>query len=130
TVGPMKNRRVARSVSSDRFRQAPPEPSLRVRDPVDLLGAVPFLLGYHPADSIVVLGVHLQMHLMTVRYDLPPPGAEPIQLLQGRFRDPALLLRRQGVSGVLMIGYGEAERVAPAMEFLHRTFRLSGLAVL
>src|SRR5262249_33826642 len=33
-------------------------------------------------------------------------------------------------SGVLMIGYGEAERVAPAMEFLHRTFRLSGLAVL
>src|SRR5262245_15191820 len=98
----MKNRRVARSVCSDRFRRPPPEPSLRVREPVDLLGAVPFLLGYHPTDSIVVVGVHRQLHRMTIRYDVPPAGADPAQLLRGRFPDPALLLRRHGVSGVLM----------------------------
>jgi hypothetical protein len=103
---------------------------LRVRDPVDLLGAVPFLLGYHPTDSIVVVGVRRQIHLMTVRYDVPPAGADPTQLLRGRFPDPALLLRQQGVSGVLMVGYGEAERVAPAMEFLHRSYRLAGFSVL
>jgi hypothetical protein len=126
----MKNRRVAHSVSADRFRRTPPPASLRVRDPVDLLGAVPFLLGYHPANSVVVVGVHRQIHLMTARYDLPPPDADPEEYLRGRFPDPAQLLRRQGVSGVLLVGYGEAQRVAPAMECLHRIYRLAGFTVL
>ena len=72
----MKNRRVARYVSTDRFRQSAPDPPLRLRDPVDVLAAMPFLLGYHPTDSLVVVGVHRHLHRMSIRYDLPPLGAD------------------------------------------------------
>jgi hypothetical protein len=126
----MRNRRVARSISTERFRLSPPDPPLRLRDSVDLLAAVPFLLGYHPADSIVVVGVHDQTQRMTVRYDLPPPGVDVADHLGARAGDPVLVLRRFGVSAVLLIGYGEPHRVAEPMLWLHRVYRLGGLDVL
>src|SRR5262245_31389189 len=127
----MKNRRVARSISTGRFRQAsPPDPPLRLRDSVDVLAAVPFLLGYHPSDSIVVVGVHRQLHRMTVRYDLPPPGVDIPEYLGARVGDPVTVLLRLGVSAVLLIGYGDPERVADSMRWLHRAYRSAGLDVL
>jgi hypothetical protein len=124
----MKNRRVARSVSSDPLplRDRP----LRLRNPVDLLAAVPFLLGYHPSDSVVVVGVHRQAFLLSVRYDLPPPGADADEYLRTRIEDPVLTLRRQGVSAVLLVGYGPPERVAPSMRWLHEAYRRGGFQVL
>jgi Domain of unknown function (DUF4192) len=126
----MRNRRVARSISTERFRLTPPDPPLRLRDSVDLLAAVPFLLGYHPADSIVVVGLHDQMQRMTVRYDLPPPGADVADHLGARAGDPVVVLRRSGVSAVLLIGYGEPGNVAESMRWLHRAYRLGGLDVI
>lgn len=126
----MKNRRVARYVSTDRFRQSAPDPPLRLRDPVDVLAAIPFLLGYHPTDSLVVVGVHRHLHRMSIRYDLPPPGAEVPEFLTAHIGDPVTVLRQQGVSAVLLIGYGEPERVAEPMQWLHRAYRLGGLHVL
>jgi hypothetical protein len=126
----MKNRRVARSVSSDRLPLPLRDRPLRLRDPVDLLAAVPFLLGYHPSDSVVVVGVHRQAHLLSVRYDLPPPGADPDEYLGTRIADPVLTLRRQGVSAVLLVGYGPPERVAPSMRWLHEAYRHGGFQVL
>lgn len=126
----MRNRRVARSISTERFRLTPPDPPLRLRDSVDLLAAVPFLLGYHPADSIVVVGVRDQLHRMTVRYDLPPPGVDVADHLEARVGDPVLVLRGFGVSAVLLVGYGEQGRVAESMRWLHRAYRSGGLDVL
>ncbi len=49
-------------------------PPTRLRDPGDLIAAVPHLLGFHPSDSIVVLVVRDHDVTMTLRVDLPPPG--------------------------------------------------------
>ncbi|QQQ77945.1 DUF4192 domain-containing protein [Saccharothrix sp. 6-C] len=49
-------------------------PSTRLRDPGDLIAAVPHLLGFHPSDSVVVLVVSDDDVAMTLRVDLPPAG--------------------------------------------------------
>ncbi|PSL56331.1 uncharacterized protein DUF4192 [Saccharothrix carnea] len=49
-------------------------PPTRLRDPGDLIAAVPHLLGFHPSDSVVVLVVRDHDVTMTLRADLPPPG--------------------------------------------------------
>ncbi|MEU4743344.1 DUF4192 domain-containing protein [Actinosynnema sp. NPDC023658] len=49
-------------------------PPTRLRDPGDLIAAVPHLLGFHPSDSIVVLVAQDHDVAMAVRVDLPPPG--------------------------------------------------------
>lgn len=54
---------------------ARPEPVARARDIADLIVLIPHLLGFHPAQSIVVLGLTGNRIGPTLRYDLPPPGA-------------------------------------------------------
>jgi hypothetical protein len=122
------SRRVARTITASGLTEASVQRPLRLREPVDLLAAVPFLLGYHPTDSVVVLGVHLHAHVLSVRYDLPPPGMDAGRHLR-TYGEHVLLLRRQGCSAVLMVGYGPPDRVAPAMQWLNRTYRLGGLEV-
>lgn len=49
-------------------------PTPRLHDPGELIAAVPHLLGFHPADSLVVLVVEGHGITLTLRADLPPPG--------------------------------------------------------
>lgn len=81
-----------------------------------ILAIVPHLLGFHPADSLVVLGVggpHARIRL-AFRYDLPdPPEA-------GLAADVAVhagaVLARQHLSAAIIIGYGSAEIVNPVLD--------------
>jgi hypothetical protein len=50
-----------------------PAETLRVRGPVDLIHAVPYLLGFHPVRSLVVVGLAEHRVRVTVRLDLPEP---------------------------------------------------------
>jgi hypothetical protein len=87
-----------------------PESTLTVRSSAELIAAVPFLLGFHPADSLVVVAVRDRRVLFAGRYDLPPlDSAEDLAL------HLAALIAREGVSGATLIGYGEATRVTPAV---------------
>nr|WP_305070542.1 DUF4192 family protein [Micromonospora sp. 4G55] len=52
-------------------------PRLTVRSPADLLAAVPYLLGFHPADSVVVVAMRAQRVVFAARADLPDRGADP-----------------------------------------------------
>lgn len=45
-------------------------PVLRVNGPSDLIDAVPFLLGFHPADSLVLVGMSAGRVIVTARLDL------------------------------------------------------------
>ncbi len=45
-------------------------PTLRVRDPGDLIEAIPYLLGFHPRDSLVVVGLDGSQVGVTARVDL------------------------------------------------------------
>jgi len=49
------------------------EPPLKLRSPLDIIDAIPYLLGFEPADSIVVLSLRgKRSHLgLTARADLP-----------------------------------------------------------
>ncbi|MGW6933852.1 DUF4192 domain-containing protein [Lentzea sp. NPDC054927] len=49
-----------------------PKP-VRVRGPGDLYAAIPHLMGFHPADSLVVLVLKDNLISMTMRVDLPRP---------------------------------------------------------
>ncbi|MFD0884059.1 DUF4192 domain-containing protein, partial [Streptosporangium algeriense] len=103
----------------------PSPPGLLLASPQDVLGAVPYLVGFHPSDSLVVIGLkgrppRCRLRL-TVRWDLPlaPPG--PGGLLP--------LLAEEGITQVIAIGYGPGTLVTPAMDLTVGLFRQSGVTV-
>ena len=49
---------------------APDIPLLRISGPADLLQAVPYLLGFHPQSSLVIIGLDQSRLVVTVRLDL------------------------------------------------------------
>ncbi|MEP7019496.1 MAG: DUF4192 domain-containing protein [Pseudonocardiales bacterium] len=49
---------------------APDVPLLRIKGPADLLQAVPYLLGFHPESSLVIIGLDHEQLVVTVRLDL------------------------------------------------------------
>ena len=51
---------------------------LAVRSPADLIAAVPYLLGFHPADSVVAVALRGRQIIFAARADLPEPGADPV----------------------------------------------------
>jgi hypothetical protein len=48
----------------------PKPPALRLAGPIDLLCAIPYLLGFHPQESLVVVGVDGTRLIVTARLDL------------------------------------------------------------
>ncbi|GAA1310868.1 DUF4192 domain-containing protein [Saccharothrix xinjiangensis] len=78
----------------------------RLHDPGDLIAAVPHLLGFHPADSVVLLVVEHHTVAMTLRADLPPPDhpAGPVE----RLLTPAA--RHRGATTVaVVVGGGSGD---------------------
>ena len=60
-------------------------PAIRVSTPGDLIEAVPYLLGFHPSESLVVIGFDepertARQVTITARLDLHPDGADPAAL--------------------------------------------------
>jgi Domain of unknown function (DUF4192) len=47
-----------------------PLPALRVRGPADLVRTIPYLLGFHPARSLVLVGLHHGRVVVSARLDL------------------------------------------------------------
>ncbi|HEX6075419.1 MAG TPA: DUF4192 family protein, partial [Micromonosporaceae bacterium] len=54
--------------------RSPQSESLRLRSASDLLAAVPYLIGFHPSDSLVLVGFGDRMVRFLARADLPEPG--------------------------------------------------------
>ena len=54
-------------------------PVIRLGSPADLVDAVPYLLGFHPTDSIVLIAVRGSKRRvgLTLRLDLPALAADP-----------------------------------------------------
>ncbi|MFB9234583.1 DUF4192 domain-containing protein [Plantactinospora siamensis] len=53
-------------------------PRLMVRSPADLIAAVPYLLGFHPSDSLVVVALRGPRVEFAARVDLPEPPSGPV----------------------------------------------------
>lgn len=86
------------------------EPRLTLTSPADILAAVPYLVGFHPHDSLIVIGIDDAEVKVTARWDLPvPPGAlSPLTQLMARER----------VTRLIAVGYGPGARVTPAIDQL------------
>ncbi|MER6177996.1 DUF4192 domain-containing protein [Streptosporangium sp. NPDC001681] len=101
------------------------QPRLLLGSTEDVLGAVPYLLGFHPTESLVVIGLtgglpRSRLHL-TVRWDLP--------LASGGLGDIVPLFRKEDVTQVVMVGYGSGPLVTPAIDEAGALFRGGGLTV-
>jgi hypothetical protein len=87
-------------------------PTLRVDGPGDLLQAIPYLLGFHPRESLVLVGLSERRLVVTARLDLAdladPP--EPADVLA----DVVRAISRGGAREVIGVVYDDGARPAPA----------------
>lgn len=75
---------------------------LALRTPADLLAAIPFLLGFHPRDSVVVVGLRARHVVFAARGDLgEPPGF--VEYVTS-------VVMRQDVDTAAVVGYGTDQR--------------------
>jgi hypothetical protein len=106
-----------------------PRSRVQVGSPDGVLAVVPHLLGFYPSRSLVVLGVTGPHDRVTLsfRYDLPdPPDAE---LAVDIAAHACAVLSREAIPAALLIGYGPAELVKPAIEPLISGLLHAGLDI-
>jgi hypothetical protein len=96
-----------------------------LRTPTDVLAAVPYLLGYQPTDSVVLLGLRARKVVFQVRADLPTPGDRAALVTH-----VCEVVARQRVTTALIVGYGEVDAVTPAVEALRAGLSRRGIRVL
>lgn len=89
-------------------------PRLSVRSTADLIAAVPYLLGFHPTDSVVVVAMRGRRVIFAARGDLPAPGY-PVTTREAAAQITAIV-GRQRADAVTVLGYGPAARVTPAVD--------------
>ncbi len=102
---------------------------VQVRDAGTLLAVVPHLLGFHPADSLVVIAVGGPHHRVRLafRYDLPDP---PDRSLAAAIADHTVtLLHRQQLSTAVVIGYGPGTLVTPVADLLRDVLPPAGIGL-
>lgn len=99
---------------------------IRLRGPADILAALPFQLGYHPDEAVVVVALAGRAIGLVQRLDLPPEDevdAAVAALL------PALV--RERPSAVLLVGYESSRLPAvPVLDALDAALEDQGIDVL
>lgn len=107
----------------------PGTPRVRLSSPADVLAVIPHLLGFHPAQSLVVVGAGgpRQRIELGFRYDLPdPPDAAVTRQIAGH---AAAVLVHRKITTVIGIGYGPGRLVSPVMDGFAAAARRGGLEV-
>jgi hypothetical protein len=73
--------------------------AVRVRGPGDLVQVIPYLLGFHPVDSVVLVGFAAGRVMVTARADWADVDAPVLQQMFAT-------LRRGGAREIVAVGYG------------------------
>ncbi|MFG1698949.1 DUF4192 domain-containing protein [Nonomuraea sp. NPDC049309] len=95
------------SDTSDPFKFSA-EPCLTLTSPTDILAAVPYLVGFHPTTSLVVVGLADGRAKMVARWGLPfPPGT---------LNAMAAIIDREAITDLVIVGYGPGDLVTPAVD--------------
>ncbi|MFG1942513.1 DUF4192 domain-containing protein [Nonomuraea sp. NPDC048826] len=81
---------------------------LTLTSPADILAAVPYLVGFHPSDSLIVVGLTGSQAKVAARWDVPMPPGTLAPLVP--------LFEREAVTQVVIVGYGPGEAVTPAVD--------------
>ncbi|MET7396308.1 DUF4192 domain-containing protein [Dactylosporangium sp. NPDC005572] len=105
---------------------------LRLTSREDIVVAVPYLVGFHPTDSLICIVLNHQRILdrqlirLVVRLDLPQLSEIPE--LAAPAAQAAALIAQYG-SAAILIGYGPAERVEPTAAVLTTALRAASMEV-
>lgn len=100
---------------------------LALHTPDDLLAAVPYLLGFHPADSVVLVGFDGVLLVFTLRADLPSRADSAACRSLARYL--ASVSGEHGVSEVVVVAYGSRSRVQRVMPALISAIEQAGIEV-
>jgi len=98
-------------------------PTLTLRNPSDLAAAVPYLLGFHPADSLVVIGLRDAQATVVQRWDLGLDADDMANAI-------ADLLGRSPAASVLLAGFGEPAAVRPVLVRVRESLAVPVLAAI
>ncbi|MFI7208465.1 DUF4192 domain-containing protein [Micromonospora aurantiaca (nom. illeg.)] len=94
----------------------------------DLLAAVPYLLGFHPADSLVAIGLTGHRIAVAARADLPTPATIP-DWAPVAARQHLALLRNVDATAAILIGYGPATAVTPVVDAITPQLHAAGVTI-
>jgi hypothetical protein len=99
---------------------------IRLRGPADILAALPFQLGYHPEEAVVVVALTGRAIGLVQRIDLPPE-----QHVEAAVTSLLTALAREEPDSVLLVGYESAAGAAmPLLDGLDEACGGLGIAVL
>jgi hypothetical protein len=99
---------------------------MRPDSPVILLGLIPYLLGFVPDSSLVIIGTELTGQVkVTLRYDLPDPadGDVAVDLCEHAIA----VLSQQRLTMAAAAGYGPGHLVTPLAEALREAATRAGI---
>lgn len=96
--------------------------SLDVRTPAELVAALPYLLGYHPADAVALLGLRGHDMEFAACFDLPPPDLDGRTVRDGADRIAAMIGHQEPQS-LVVVGFGPPQRVTPMIMHLAEALR-------
>lgn len=99
---------------------------VRLASPADFIAVVPYLLGYHPADSLVAMAFDGDALKGVIRFDLPDCSEKAPDAATHCAR----LLAQNAARNVFLIGYGSGQQVTPLMDGLHTAITGAGMVVL
>lgn len=95
-------------------------PAVTLSQVADVLTLVPYLFGFHPADSLVLIGVREGRVIFQLRGDLT----------EGQTGHYLRVARRQRVTAAMIIGYGPPQPVIPLLNGLAARLAEEGVHVL
>jgi hypothetical protein len=106
-----------------------------LRTPADLLALVPYLLGFHPSDSLVVIALRDGEIVFELRGDLPGTGGQSLTNVElARAVSAAAdhftaLVVRQRASHAMVVGYGDPAAATPVALAVGRSLQVHRIKV-
>jgi Domain of unknown function (DUF4192) len=91
-----------------------PEPPITLRNPADVVALVPYLIRFHPSDSLVVVAFTGTRVTFGSRTGLPtsPEDADDYRAMMSRL---IAIMTKHGVTSAALVGYGTARWVDMAV---------------
>ena len=103
---------------------------VKIRSAADMVTAVPYLIGFHPGDgSIVVIVCDGRRVTFAARTDVPDPDAPARHMQQLADWLVPVVRQQQPITFIVVIGYGAAAHVDPALRMVEETLTANGLPV-
>src|SRR5437016_3831661 len=103
--------------------------TVRITSTTDLLALIPYLLGFQPESSLVLVAITDDGRLTNVARLTLPTVDEPLGPLHTALDQVATTITAHAGVDVVLAGYGPAEQVELAVSAACRALRTAGVAI-